>query len=78
VGRVGRVGKSFFSTYLTYPTYLTYLTYQTYLTWPARSGSRYAASRADLNSSFRRATLPAIECSDGVQPSARARGLRTT
>ena len=37
-----------------------------------------AASREVLNSSSRRATLPAIECSVGVHPSARARGLRTT
>ena len=46
-----------------------------------RTGStrrrRYAASRAVLNSSSSRATLPATECSVGAQPSARARGLRT-
>ena len=35
----------------------------------------YAASRLVLNSSSKRATLPATECSDGDQPSARARGL---
>ena len=36
------------------------------------------AFRDARHSSSRRAALPATECSVGVQPSARARGLRTT
>ena len=43
-----------------------------------RSGPAHAASRPRRHSSTRRAALPATECSDGCQPMARARGLRTS